>query len=84
MVRCNVPDESACALIAKPPEEEKCMLRPCAVVDDERYENEIQSNTNSIQSSKRYTWRTEHWSSVSYCVQCTPLVIYIRYDFEDW
>lgn len=72
MVRCNVPDESACALIAKPLEEEKCILHPCpAGVDDEMYENEILSNggahdTKFIQSNKFYTWRTDHWSSVSY------------------
>jgi len=72
MVRCNVPDESACALIAKPLEEEKCTLHPCpAGVDDEIHENEILSNgdthdTNFIQSNKFYTWRTDHWSSVSY------------------
>jgi len=72
MVRCNVADESACALIAKPLEEEKCTLRPCpGGVDDEIHENEILSNsgvhdTNFIQSNKFYTWRTDHWSSVSY------------------
>lgn len=69
MVRCNVPDESACALIAKPLEEEKCTLHPCPVgVDDEIHENEILSNghdSNFIQSNKFYTWRTDHWSSCS-------------------
>lgn len=71
MVRCNVPDESVCSLIAKPLEEEKCTLHPCPAVDDERHENEILSNngeqdTNLIQTNKYYTWRTDHWSSVSH------------------
>lgn len=78
-VRCNVPNESACALIAKPLEEERCILHPCP--DDERRENEIQNNnggggsahhTNSIQSNKIYVWWTDHWSSVSRRYTCTP------------
>lgn len=69
MVRCNVPDESACALIAKPLEEEKCTLHPCPTMNDERHENEILNidgshDINSIQSNKLYIWRTNHWSSV--------------------
>lgn len=70
-MRCNVPDESSCALITKPVEEEKCMFHPCSsAADDERHENEILSNdgvqeTNSILSNKLHAWRTDHWSSVS-------------------
>jgi len=83
-VRCNVPDDAACALIAKPAEEEKCTLRACLVVDDERYDNEILSNsgllrdTNFVQSTKRYTWRTEHWSSVSLCMAIGYTRVYVN------
>ncbi|XP_050424208.1 A disintegrin and metalloproteinase with thrombospondin motifs 9-like isoform X2 [Adelges cooleyi] len=73
IVKCNVPDHSACAFMPKPPEEEKCMLHTCPVLaaDDERRENEILGNSaeydsNSIQSSnKLYSWRTDRWSSCS-------------------
>lgn len=71
MVRCNMVDEMECAAITKPQEEEKCILHPCSVTaDDELRENEIQSvlSTNSIQSNKLYSWRTEHWSSVRRCI----------------
>lgn len=67
MVRCNVPEESSCAQIAKPSEEEKCMFHPC--IDEERFENEIFSSNGAremnILRNKLYAWRTDHWSSVS-------------------
>ncbi|VVC45349.1 Peptidase M12B, ADAM-TS,Metallopeptidase, catalytic domain,ADAM-TS Spacer 1,Peptidase M12B, partial [Cinara cedri] len=72
VVKCNVLDDSACAPIAKPQEEEKCILHPCPIAyaddDDEIHENEIlnlRDDTNSIQSNKFYAWRTGHWSSCS-------------------
>lgn len=73
LVRCNVPDESACEPIEKPIEEEKCFVPPCSGVNDYQHENEISTkygvhDKNYIQSNKLYSWRTDPWSSVSYYV----------------
>lgn len=82
-MRCNVPDESSCALITKPSEEEKCSFRPCAstaTADDERYKNEILGDAIAVLGNKLYTWRTERWTSVSIRATSIGVLAYVTTD----